>query len=151
MKGVRYTPYDHHSLRKAVCEGRIEKVREIINSRSLYYSKEWSHALDGYALLCTAVEKEHTEIAKLLLNNGSKVNNGNEYPSVTPLHFAVQNGDVEIIQMLLDKDANINALNISGHTPFHLALISKKIEIIRILLNRGATVEPTSRYGMYCC
>ena len=138
MKGVRYTPYEHYSLKKAVCEGRIERVREIISSRSLYYSQEWSDASGGYALLCTAIEKKHTEIAKLLLTNGSRVNSENEMPSETPLHFAVENGDIEIIQMLLDKDADINALNISGHTPFHLALICEEIEIIHILLNQGA-------------
>ena len=56
MKGVQYTPYERHSLKKAVCEGRIESVRKIISSRSLYYSQEWSDASDGYALLCTAIE-----------------------------------------------------------------------------------------------
>jgi len=46
-------------------------------------------------------------VAKLLLTNGSKVNHKNKLPIDTPLHFAVRNGDTEIVKMLLDRGGNI--------------------------------------------
>ena len=148
MKGVQYTLYEHHSLKKAVREGRIERVREIISSRSLYYSREWSDASDGYALLCTAVIKKHREIVKLLLTNGSKVNSINENASITPLHFAVRNSAIEIVQMLLDRGAKINAQNKLGNTPLHNAVKSKKLEIVELLINRGADVNTSNRKSL---
>ncbi|CAL1682579.1 unnamed protein product [Lasius platythorax] len=130
--------YISYSLISAVREGRLERVRELISSFGLSYSQAWSK---GYVLLRIAVENKHTEISKLLLTNGSKVNSKNKTPSNTPLHFAVINGDIEIVKLLLDSDANIDAKNQYGRTPFHNAVESKKMEIIELLLNRGADVN----------
>ena len=44
------------------------------------------------------------------------MNSENNNPSKTPLHFAVRNGDIEIVKMLLYKDANIDAENNTGLT-----------------------------------
>jgi ankyrin repeat protein len=51
------------------------------------------HGQKGYVLLCDAVENKHTEVAKLLLTNGSKVNSENKKLNDNPLHFAAINGD----------------------------------------------------------
>ena len=50
---------------------------------------------------------KHAEVTELLLTNGSKVNSENKKPTDIPLHFAVTNGDIEIVKMLLDRGANI--------------------------------------------
>ena len=127
-----------YSLIRAVCEGRLEIVRELISSYGLSYSQAWS---EGYDLLRDAVENEHTEVAKLLLTNGSKVNRKNKLPLDTPLHFAVRNGDMEIVKMLLDSGADIDAINLSDVTALHIAVESKKVEIVELLLNQGAGVN----------
>ncbi|MFP3035881.1 MAG: ankyrin repeat domain-containing protein, partial [Wolbachia sp.] len=104
----------NYSLISAVCEGRLKRT---INSFGLSYSLAWS---EGYVLLCDAVKNEQAAVAKLLLTSGSKVNSKNKKPSDTPLHFAVINGDIEIVNMLildLDKGANINAKNQYRRTP----------------------------------
>ncbi|CAL1689721.1 unnamed protein product [Lasius platythorax] len=122
----------------AVRRGNLEEVRELISSLDLSYSQEWS---EGYVLLRDAVMIRHTEISKLLLTNGSRVNSKKEKPFNTPLHFAVINGDIEIVNMLLCRGANIDAKNQYDRTPFHNAVESKNIEIIELLLNRGAYVN----------
>jgi ankyrin repeat protein len=91
MLGDQDTSY---SLISAVREGRLQRVRELITSYGVSYSQAWS---EGYVLLCDAVENKHTEVAKLLLTNGSNVNSKNKKPTDTPLHFAVINGDIEIV------------------------------------------------------
>ena len=83
MQGDQHTGFN---LICAVREGRLERVKELISSYGLPDS-------EGYALLCDAVKNKHTEVAKLLLTNGSQVNSENELLSDTPLHFAVRNGD----------------------------------------------------------
>ena len=128
----------NYSLISAVREGRVETVRELLRSFSLSYSQAWS---DGYVLLREALENRHTEVAKLLLINGCKVNSKNKNPSDTPLHFAIINGDIEIVRMLLSRGAKINTKNRYGNTPLHNAVISNKIEIIELLINHGADVN----------
>jgi len=124
------------SLFSAVHAGKLERVWALVNSYGLSYPQAGS---EGYVLLRDAVENEHTEVAKLLLTNGSKVNSKNKNTD-TPLHFAVTNGDIEIVQMLLDRGANINAENQYGITPLHNAVDSSRMEIVELLLNQGACV-----------
>ena len=118
----------------AVRYGNVERVRELIDCFGLSYS-------GGYDLLCDALANKQTEVAKLLLTKGSKVNSRNGRPTGTPLHYAVINGDIEIVEMLLNRSANINAANQYGITPLYNAVRSKKMEIIELLLKKGAFVN----------
>ncbi|XP_020297140.1 uncharacterized protein LOC109861755 isoform X2 [Pseudomyrmex gracilis] len=128
----------------AVREGNLERARELITSFGLSYSEAW---LGGYALLCDAIRKKHTQVIKLLLTNGSKVNGNTDKFDNTPLHFAVLNGDIEIVKMLLDRRANVNATTWQGTTPLHYAIENKKIEIAELLLNHGANVNASTKNG----
>jgi len=127
-----------YSLMCAVCEGNVERVRELIDSFGLSYSQTWS---EGYVLLCDAVVNKHTEVAKLLLTYGSKVKSRNIRPTDTPLHYTAINGDIEIVEMLLNRGANVNAANQCGITLLHSAVKRKKMEIIELLLKKGAYVN----------
>ena len=136
--------YTSYHLLSAVREGKVKTVRELLKSFSLSYSREWAR---GYVLLRDALENKHTEIAKLLLIKGSKVNSGGKYPN-SPLHFAATIGDIDIVQMLLDRGAKINAQNKLGDTPLHNAVKSKKLEIVELLINRGADVNTSNRKNL---
>ena len=128
-------------LISAVSAGNLQKVIELISSYGLSYFQPWL----GYVLLLIALKNKHTEVAKLLLTNGSKVNSKNKKSADTPLHFAVTNGDIEIVQMLLDRGANVNAKNQHGITPLHNAVKSKKI--VMCLLKFRSTIDSKDEYG----
>ena len=63
----------------------------------------------------------------------------------TPLHLAVQNGNIEIIKTLLTSGGDLDARNADGLTPLDLAITSNNKEIVQLLLEHkdGAKV-PTS-------
>jgi ankyrin repeat protein len=44
----------------------------------------------------------------------------------------------EIVEMLLDTDASIDAKNKYGRTPLHSAIESKKMEVSELLLKSGS-------------
>ena len=141
MQGVRDIS---RSLISAVREGRLERAKQLISSFGLSYSRRWS---DGYVLLCDALKNNHTEIAKLLLTHGSKIKCKTKKRSDTPLHLAVRNCAIEIIEMLLDRGANIDAECEKGTTPLHDAIRWEKMEIVELLLNRGADVNAKGKSG----
>jgi hypothetical protein len=63
----------------------------------------------------------------------------------TSLHIAVQNGNVEIIKMLLaDGCPSIHVRNAEGQTPLDLATAMNNEEIVRLLLEHGAGHPPQS-------
>ncbi|XP_076684312.1 uncharacterized protein LOC143377171 [Andrena cerasifolii] len=135
---MRGNQHASKSLMSAVCEGRLERVRELISSFGLPYSRNQS---EGYDLLRTAIEKKHAEIANLLLANGCKVNKKNKNRVNSPLHYAAINGEVELVRVLLDKGAKVDARNSHGKTPLHNGVTSRKTEIVELLLNKGANVN----------
>ena len=56
----------------------------------------------------------------------------------TPLHQAAAKGDVEIILILIEYGADVNARTISGETPLMKAIAFYQVEATKILLRLGA-------------
>ncbi|XP_020290493.1 ankyrin-1-like isoform X2 [Pseudomyrmex gracilis] len=133
-----------YRLTCAVREGNLERARELITSFGPSYTQAWA---EGYGLLCEAIRNKHTQVIKLLLTNGSKVNSNTDEFTDTPLHFAVISGDIEIVKMLLDRHADVNATNWYGTTPLHYAIQHEKMEIAELLFNHGANVNAGTNEG----
>ena len=129
-------------LISAVSAENLQKVIELISSYGQCYFQAWS---EGYVLLHIALKNKHTEVAKLLLTNTSKVNSKNKKSTDTLLHFAVTDGNIETVKMLLDRGVIINAKNQYGITTLHNAVKSKKI--VMCLLKYGSTIDSKDEYG----
>ena len=56
----------------------------------------------------------------------------------TPLHFATKFEKLELIEMLIERKANVNAADLFGITPLHLAAEANAIECAKILIDRGS-------------
>jgi ankyrin repeat protein len=71
----------------------------------------------------------------------------------TPLHFAASEGHLEVARMLLERKANVNALDDDGSTPLHQAsqyLWSEDPDIaqlVRLLLDDGADIHALDNSG----
>jgi ankyrin repeat protein len=65
----------------------------------------------------------------------------------TLLHKAAKNGHTEVVTLLLDRGADINAINCDGSTPLHKAASNGHTEVVRLLLDKGADINAPSRDG----
>ncbi|XP_055858341.1 ankyrin-1-like isoform X2 [Episyrphus balteatus] len=126
-------------LMKAIRNGELEIIKEYLHQNKMSDDQPWA---GGYALLRKSIEHNHTELSILLLNSGSKVNSKSpkRNHTNTALHFAVQNGDIEIIQMLINRGAYLNVQNKIGWTPIIYAVVREQKEIAEMLLRNGASV-----------
>ena len=81
--------------------------------------------------LLTAIYKgDHTKVHELL-NTDANVNFFEQ--GFTPLHLAVERGYPDIVRMLINSGANIDAQNAEGKTPVEVALDKKFIRSSEIL------------------
>jgi hypothetical protein len=98
--------------------------------------------------LTVAVSDDDLEEVKKLIAKGADVN-GREKNSenMTPLFFAVENGNAEIAETLLNFGAKINARDDEKQTPLMRLDDDASAELVRLLIKHGAQVNLTDKQG----
>ncbi len=71
----------------------------------------------GKPILHDAALMGDKDVVLKALANGANVN-GRDNQGYTPLHWAVQAGNDSIVRLLLDKNADVDAVNFYGNKPF---------------------------------
>ena len=93
-------------------------------------------------LLQQSVTDGNVEAVKQHLADGADVNVKDEARGLTPLHFATQNGQKEIFELLIADGADVNAKMNNGMTPLDCSAlippISNKTEIVDLLSKHGS-------------
>ncbi len=117
-------------------------LRLLLEYGATPHNNEVKHVLD--------VEDE--EGLRLLMAAGADLNEGN-VRGETALHWAIfRRRSPEIVAMLLDNGADVNARRKDGRTAYALARESAQPEIEALLVKRGAATElpPLDRYLEAC-
>lgn len=65
-----------------------------------------------------------------------------------PILAAAESGRVDILELLLDHGANIDATNAYGQTPLMIASRSSRFDAARLLIERGADVNAKDDRGV---
>ena len=65
----------------------------------------------------------------------------------TPLHNAVDSDDKEIVELLVNNGADVNATHNGGGTPLHWAARKGHKQIVELLIANGANVNAQDEDG----
>ena len=83
---------------------------------------------------------------KNLIEENSNLNiNEEDKRGYTPLTYACKYGDLDMVELLLDKGANIDYITSSRLTPLGEAAEYGFVDIVQFLISRGANLEPFIR------
>ncbi|CAG7937699.1 unnamed protein product [Penicillium salamii] len=85
----------------------------------------------GYETLTRVLLKECTDADKEAKNHATR----------TPLHCATEEGQADIVRLLIEAGANKETRDCDGQTPLHCAIEQKNEDIVRLLLEAGADKE----------
>lgn len=108
----------------------------------------WAGAPPESPVADAAMDDRADEV-RTLLRGGSDVNAA-QGDGMTALHWAAENGNVELAEMLLYAGANAGAVTrLADYTPLHLASRRGRTGVVRLLVEAGADVAaPTSTGGV---
>ena len=65
----------------------------------------------------------------------------------TPLMYAAENGNKDIVKLLIDKGANVNKQDKNGKTPLMYAVVKGNKDIVKLLIENGAIVNKQNKDG----
>lgn len=145
-------------LCRAAHKGHGGAVQQLLNANADVNKARSSQ----HTPLHLAAGGKHAGVVQQLLNANADVNKatpkgsagsdyGVPYPTITastgttPLLIAANLGDGDVVQLLLDANANVNKARLKhGHTPLYTAAENGHAGVVRQLLNANADVNKAS-------
>ena len=109
---------------------------------------EYQRSSLHYVCIDVSVD-ERTEATNKLLFAGEDVN-AQDKKGWTPLHFAAQEEDVDVAQILIRAGADIELTDINGNTPLWVATMNAQevTRLITVLLEHGADPNKENNHGV---
>jgi ankyrin repeat protein len=127
----------------AISKGELAKVKQLISNDPTIVNHRNEYK---FTPLFTAAHSGHTAIAKLLLDQGAKIEA--RVQGQTPLYAACDNGHSKTAALLLDRGADPNAARTGkeakGETPLDIAIHGFHKGAVKTLLDHGANSNLTT-------
>ncbi|WPC44227.1 ankyrin repeat domain-containing protein [Clostridium sp. JS66] len=137
---------NHKSIYTAIRKGYIDDIRDYLNGSNNLNSDFQLQSILHYAI--DNCENNYFETIKLLMNSGIDINSHHSKFLETPLHKLCARAvpHIDIITILLEKGAKVNAVNISGKTPVFYCNFSYSVELLNLLIKYGADINIQDKY-----
>ena len=96
--------------------------------------------------LILAADKGYADEVLRLLNKGADINTAT-WDGITPLMYAIQNLDTNLVKILVLNGADIDKKPDNGITALISAVVADNLDITEYLIRKGAYIDITDNYG----
>jgi len=134
------------SIYRFLDEGNIDEISNYLNE-----SKDLNSDFKLESILYYAIDNcqnNYFKTIELLVNKGVDINSHHSKFLETPLHklCARIKPHIDVITMILEKGADVNAINISGKTPVFYCSFNYSVELLNLLVKYGADINIKDKY-----
>lgn len=134
-------PSGRHGLFLALQDGSLKAAEALIAWPKT--NVEWRSPKDESPLMLAAL-KGHKDLVRKLIARDADVNK----PGWTPLHYAATGGHLEVMLILLEEHAFIDAESPNKSTPLMMAAMYGSPAAVRLLLEAGADPMVRNELGL---
>ncbi|MBZ9623342.1 ankyrin repeat domain-containing protein [Clostridium sp. FP2] len=137
---------DPKSIYRYIEEGNIDEIKNYLKVAKDLNSDFALESILHYAI--NNSENNYFKTIELLINNGADINSHHSEFLETPLHklCARIKPQIDVITMILEKGAKVNAVNISGKTPVFYCSFNYSVELLNLLVKYGADINVHDKY-----
>ena len=131
---------------EAAAAGNAARVRDCLDGAP---ERIGQRSGDGWTALHLAAHFDRDDVVALLLARGADVHaRSTNSMTNTALHAALAGtARLTLVERLLDRGADVNAVQGGGYTPLHEAVLKGNREVVALLLRRGADVRAATDDG----
>ena len=134
-------PQGQYALIIAIRTGAKQAAAQLIDAPTTRV--EVRTAQDESALMLASL-KGYLDLCRKLISRDADVNK----PGWTPLHYAAANGHVDVLKLLLDNHAYIDAESPNRTTPLMMAARYGSPAAVKVLLDAGADPKLKNSLGL---
>lgn len=124
--------------------GELAKLMEFIENGADVRTPD----AENVTLLHWAAINNRIEIVKYLITNGAIVDQKGGNLETTPLHWAVRQGLLNMVVLLMKYGADPNSVDIEGCTCLHVASQLSQTAVVAYLIGKGMDVDQVDNNGM---
>ena len=137
---------DHDDVHAAAKNGDTDEVAALL---SMDNRLTRTFDADGWSPLHLAAHYGHPDVVTLLLHNNAPVDlRSTNQMANTALHAALAGRRAEVVPILLDAGADVNARQHGGWTALHAAAANGDRALVELLLSRGADAAEANDAGV---
>lgn len=152
QQGAEVYSHPHHSYPAVFIANQYQYFPDRPNGKAIvdYFLDEIPDRAEGTlgtgATIHIAARLGFTEVVRKHLELDPLAVHQRGWLGDTPLHWSCHNGHIDIVRMLIDAGADIEAdeINCYGGKPLHWAS-EHEVEVVKFLLSRGAQVDSINR------
>ncbi len=134
-------PRGEHGLVVAVNERAFKVIDVLLGDANT--QAEVRTTRDESALMLASL-KGYLDVCKKLIARDADVNK----PGWTPLHYAATGGHLDVIRLLVEHHAYVDASSPNGSTPLMMAAMYGTIDAVKLLLAEGADPQIKNALGL---
>ncbi|KAI1654452.1 hypothetical protein F4813DRAFT_370940 [Daldinia decipiens] len=133
---IQYAAYQGD---KALVEKLLQKGADIDQEAAEMDGKTALQAACDWKEVPAGEEAKRVGLIQLLIEKGAYINApGSMYYGRTALEIAVEQGNMEVVLLLIYGGAVVNTPNLCGYNALDMAVMNGRLDIVRLLLNVGA-------------
>lgn len=136
-----------YDLRNDDTETKVNANNNDVVIKGVPWNTFWKKVRKTNEALWDAAESGNCEKVKNLLDKTKQAYpgeiNSKGLDDWTALHMAANSGQYEVVEYLLDNDANIEAKTSMSRTPLHISCMRGHFNIISLLVERKANINAT--------